>query len=87
MVHSSLTDNRYQIEGAVDEGGRGPSIWDTFCAKPGKIEDGSSGAVACDSYHRTGEDIALLKEIGVKAYRFSLSWYVVLAITRIRRIG
>ncbi|KAF4542403.1 Glycoside hydrolase family 1 [Lasiodiplodia theobromae] len=64
----------YQIEGAPEEDGRGPSIWDTFCRKPGKIADGSSGDVACDSYHRTAEDIALLKQCRAKAYRFSLSW-------------
>jgi len=64
----------YQIEGAPDADGRGPSIWDTFCKIPGKIADGSSGDVACDSYHRTGEDIALLKLTGAKAYRFSISW-------------
>ncbi|PKX93857.1 glycoside hydrolase family 1 protein [Aspergillus novofumigatus IBT 16806] len=64
----------YQIEGAVDEDGRGPSIWDTFCKTPGKIAGGASGEVACDSYHRTHEDIALLKECGAKAYRFSISW-------------
>ncbi|KAJ9648276.1 hypothetical protein H2199_001129 [Coniosporium tulheliwenetii] len=64
----------YQIEGAVHADGRLDSIWDTFCRIPGKIADGSSGEVACDSYNRTGEDIALLKELGAKAYRFSLSW-------------
>ncbi|GFF41837.1 beta-glucosidase 1B [Aspergillus udagawae] len=64
----------YQIEGAVDEDGRGPSIWDTFCKIPGKIAGGASGDVACDSYHRSHEDIALLKECGAKAYRFSISW-------------
>ncbi|GIK04752.1 hypothetical protein Aspvir_008847 [Aspergillus viridinutans] len=64
----------YQVEGAVDEDGRGPSIWDTFCKIPGKIAGGASGEVACDSYHRTHEDIALLKECGAKAYRFSISW-------------
>ncbi|KAF3770205.1 family 1 glycoside hydrolase [Cryphonectria parasitica EP155] len=64
----------YQVEGSTDKDGRGPSIWDTFCAIPGKIADGSSGAVACDSYNRTGEDIALLKSLGATAYRFSLSW-------------
>jgi len=64
----------YQIEGAPEEDGRGPSIWDSFCKIPGKIADGSSGDVACDSYHRTAEDIALLKETGSQAYRFSLSW-------------
>ena len=68
--------NSYQIEGAPEEDGRGPSIWDIHCSKPGKIADGSSGAVACDSYHRTAEDIQLLKDTGSKAYRFSLSWYV-----------
>ena len=66
----------YQIEGAVEEDGRGPSIWDKFCKIPGKIAGGGSGDVACDSYHRTHEDIALLKECGAKAYRFSISWSV-----------
>lgn len=54
--------------------GRAPSIWDVFCARKGKIADGSSGAVACDSYNRTAEDIALLKSLGATAYRFSISW-------------
>jgi beta-glucosidase len=63
----------YQIEGAVDGDGRGPSIWDKLCKIPGKIADGSSGDVACDSYHRTAEDIELLKGTGAKAYRFSIS--------------
>ncbi|MCJ1253642.1 hypothetical protein MMC24_001454 [Lignoscripta atroalba] len=64
----------YQIEGGANEDGRGPSIWDAFCKIPGKIADGSSGDVACDSYHHIDEDIALLKQTGAKAYRFSLSW-------------
>ncbi|KIX01985.1 uncharacterized protein Z518_07924 [Rhinocladiella mackenziei CBS 650.93] len=64
----------YQIEGGATADGRGPSIWDTFCKIPGKIADGSSGDVACDSYHRTAQDIELLKKIGAKAYRFSVSW-------------
>jgi beta-glucosidase len=64
----------YQIEGAVGEDGRGPSIWDTFCAEPGRIKDGSSGAVACDHYHRYDEDVALMKDLGVDGYRLSLSW-------------
>jgi beta-glucosidase len=65
----------YQIEGAYDADGRLPSIWDTFSKTPGKVEDGTNGDVACDSYNRTHEDIAILKEYGAKLYRFSLSWY------------
>jgi beta-glucosidase len=64
----------YQVEGAVEEGGRGPSIWDTFCAEPGRIKDGSSGAVACDHYHRYREDVALMAALGLDAYRFSIAW-------------
>ena len=64
----------YQIEGAVDEDGRGPSVWDTFCAEPGRIRDGQSGAVACDHYHRYRDDVALMAGLGVGAYRFSVSW-------------
>ena len=64
----------YQIEGAATEDGRGPSIWDTFCAREGRIADGSSGAVACDHYHRYAEDVALMRRLGAGGYRFSLSW-------------
>jgi beta-glucosidase len=64
----------YQVEGAVCEDGRGPSIWDTFCAQPGRIADGSSGAVACDHYHRVDEDVALLARLGTTDHRFSISW-------------
>jgi beta-glucosidase len=64
----------YQIEGAVNEDGRGRSIWDDFCDMPGKIIDGSNGAVACDHYHRWRDDIALIKSLGAKAYRFSVAW-------------
>src|SRR3954454_1284072 len=64
----------YQIEGAVQEDGRGPSIWDTFCAEPGRIQDASSGAVACDHYHRHSEDVALMARLGVQGYRFSVAW-------------
>ncbi|GLI73195.1 hypothetical protein PoHVEF18_001408 [Penicillium ochrochloron] len=73
MASLSFTTS-YQIEGAVDEDGRGPSIWDAFCTKPGKIASGHNGDVACDSYHRAEEDIALLKRYGAMAYRFSISW-------------
>ncbi len=64
----------YQIEGAVKEDGRGPTNWDVFSHTPGKVANGDSGDVACDSYHRYKEDVALLKALGVKAYRFSLAW-------------
>ncbi|HEX6878533.1 MAG TPA: GH1 family beta-glucosidase [Nocardioidaceae bacterium] len=64
----------YQIEGAVDEDGRGRSVWDTFCSEPDRILDGSSGAVACDHYHRHAEDVALMKGLGVDSYRFSIAW-------------
>lgn len=70
----------YQIEGAAATGGRGPSIWDTFCKIPGKIRDGSNGDVATDSYRLYKEDVALLKSYGVKAYRFSLSWSRIIPI-------
>jgi beta-glucosidase len=64
----------YQIEGALAEDGRGRSIWESFCEQPGAIHGGETAAVACDSYHRFGQDIALLRELGVGAYRLSISW-------------
>lgn len=64
----------YQIEGAVDQDGRGPSTWDMFCRKPGAIWDGQSGAVACDHYHRYQEDVALMRQLDLGAYRLSVSW-------------
>ncbi len=68
----------YQIEGAASEDGRGPSIWDTFSNTPGKTKNGDTGDVACDHYHRLEGDLDLLRELGVNAYRFSLSWSRVL---------
>jgi beta-glucosidase len=62
------------VEGAVDEDGRGPSIWDTFCRIPGNVRGGDTGDVACDQYHRYPQDIALMAELGVGAYRFSVAW-------------
>jgi len=64
----------YQIEGAASEGGRGESIWDHFSHTPGKTVNGDTGDVACDHYHRWPEDVALLRELGFKAYRFSIAW-------------
>lgn len=64
----------YQIEGAVDADGRGRSVWDTFCQRPGAIRDGQDGRYATDHYHRWREDVALMAELGLDAYRFSLAW-------------
>src|SRR5207302_1499812 len=64
----------YQIEGAAAEDGRGESIWDRFCTVPGKVRNGESGAVACDFYHRYPEDVALMRELGLDAFRFSIAW-------------
>ncbi|WP_414636774.1 GH1 family beta-glucosidase [Aquabacterium sp.] len=64
----------YQIEGAAREDGRLPSIWDSFCAAPGKVARGENGDVACDHYHRWAKDVDLLAELGVDAYRFSIAW-------------
>src|ERR1017187_1191706 len=64
----------YQIEGAVAEDGRTPSIWDTFSHTPGKVAGGANGDVAVDHYHRYREDVALMRDLGVRAYRFSIAW-------------
>lgn len=64
----------YQIEGAADEDGRTPSIWDTFSRAPGKVRNGDTGDVAADHYHRMREDVALMAELGLTDYRFSVSW-------------
>lgn len=67
-----VSTSAHQIEGAVDA--RGPSVWDAFTAVPGRVKDGTTAAVACDHYHRYREDVALIRELGVDAYRFSVSW-------------
>ena len=64
----------YQIEGAWNEGGRGLSVWDMMARQPGRIAEGQSGNVACDHYHRYPQDVGLMKEMGLKAYRLSVSW-------------
>lgn len=64
----------YQIEGAVAEDGRGPSIWDVFSHTPGRTNNGDTGDIACDHYHRYQEDIALMRDLGVDAYRLSIAW-------------
>src|ERR1700733_10706991 len=64
----------YQVEGAASDDGKGLSIWDVFCKKEKAIRDGNSGEVACDHYHRYKEDVALMKQIGLRAYRLSISW-------------
>jgi len=69
-----VSTSSYQIEGAATADGRGASIWDTFCRQPGRIANGDTGDVACDHYHRFAEDIALMRRLGVRAYRFSVAW-------------
>ncbi|MDP8905246.1 MAG: GH1 family beta-glucosidase [Chloroflexota bacterium] len=69
-----VATSAYQIEGAVSEDGRGESIWDRFCRTPGRVANGDTGDVACDHYHRYREDLALMAELGVDAYRFSIAW-------------
>ena len=69
-----LATSAGQVEGGAADGGRGPSIWDVFAAKPGKIHNGATPAVACDSYHRFDRDVENLKFVGVDSYRMSISW-------------
>jgi beta-glucosidase len=69
-----VSTSSYQIEGAEQVDGRGPSIWDGFCRQPGRIANGDTGEQACDHYHRYREDIALMRSLGVRAYRFSVAW-------------
>lgn len=69
-----VATSAFQIEGATAEDGRGPSVWDTYTATPGKIRDGHTAETACDHYHRFPEDIALMRDLGIDVYRFSVSW-------------
>ncbi|WP_036166199.1 GH1 family beta-glucosidase [Massilia sp. 9096] len=69
-----VATSAFQIEGAADADGKGPSIWDTFSRNPANIKDGTNGDVACDHYNRYREDVALIASLGVDAYRFSMAW-------------
>ncbi|SCG72941.1 GH1 family beta-glucosidase [Micromonospora inositola] len=69
-----VATSSYQIEGAVAEDGRAPSIWDTFCRMPGAVANGDNGDVACDHYHRMPQDVALIADLGLDTYRFSVAW-------------
>ena len=69
-----VATSSYQIEGAVTVGGRGPSIWDVFSHTPGKIFDNTTGDIACDHYYKYKEDVKLMADLGIKAYRFSIAW-------------
>jgi beta-glucosidase len=69
-----VATSSYQIEGGVHADGRGRSIWDTFAATPGAVDDGTDGSVACDSYHRLDDDLAVIFDLGVPLYRFSVAW-------------
>src|SRR5262245_66180255 len=72
--HWGVATSAYQIEGAWNEDGKGLSIWDTYVHTPGKIKNGDNGDVANDHYHRYREDVALIRSVGAKAYRFSIAW-------------
>lgn len=79
----------FQIEGGAFEGGRAPSIWDTFCRKPGAISDASNGDIACDHYNLVEADVALMAELGLSAYRFSIAWPRILpdGMGRVNQVG
>ena len=68
----------YQIEGAVNEDGKGKHVWDIYTKQPGHVYENHTGDVACDHYHRFREDVAIMKEMGLKGYRFSIDWSRVL---------
>ncbi len=84
-----VATSAYQIEGAAYEDGKGINIWDVFTKQEGKVVGGETGEIACDHYHRFKEDIALMKQLGVKAYRFSLNWTRILpeGMTKINQEG
>ena len=69
-----VSTSSYQIEGAVQADGRGPSVWDGYSRVPGHVANGDTGDVACDHYHRWREDIGIMKWLGLDAYRFSIAW-------------
>ena len=69
-----VSTSSFQIEGAAHIDGRGDSIWDVYCREPGRVKNGDSGETACDHYHRYREDVALMRDLGIDAYRFSISW-------------
>ena len=69
-----VSTSSFQIEGAARTDGRGDSIWDAYCRQQGRVKNGDTGDIACDHYHRYPEDVALMRDLGVDAYRFSLSW-------------
>lgn len=73
FIYGTATSS-YQIEGAYNEGGRGPSIWDTFSKIPGRVLNSHNGDVACDHYHLYKEDILLMKQLGISSYQFSIAW-------------
>jgi beta-glucosidase len=77
-----VSTSAFQVEGAAREDGRGPSIWDMRCTQPGKVYKGGTGDVSCDHYHRYPEDIAIMRSLGVDAYRFSIAWPRVLPAGR-----
>jgi len=69
-----VATSSYQIEGAAHEDGRSPSIWDIYATKPGAVYQGQNGDVAADHYHRMREDVALMAQLGIRSYRFSIAW-------------